>query len=309
MKSIILSINPIYLCNFRCNFCYLTENQLSDKRNLSLDILEKRLLEIKEKNYQIDHVDLYGGEIALLPEDYLYSLDKLLEKYDNPSINIITNFSKINKYFLEDHVSVSVSFDFEAREKHELVLQNIIKFKKDIAILMLASKDLLKLDVPKIISIFNKIENIKTVEIKPYSKNQANNLEVTDSDFENFIKKWIQSDIEKKFSFINLENIKKSLNKKYNAFSDNHIYINPQGNYAVLEFDESDKEYFLELGSLDEYEKWCEKEKDKVNNNIFCQSCEYRGNCLTEHYRDVKNLENSCNGFKKLLDWSKDLKL
>lgn len=308
MKSIVLSINPIYLCNFRCNFCYLTEKQLEDKKTLSLDNLEKKLIEIKKENYQIDHVDIYGGEVALLSEDYLYSLDAILEKYDNPSINIITNFYKLNKYLLEDHVSVSVSFDFEAREKHELVIQNIIKFKKDIAILMLASPELLKLEVDKMISIFNNIKNIKTVEIKPYSKNQANNLDVSDSDYENFIKKWIDSKTNKKFEFTNLENIKKSLSKKYNAFSDNHLYLTPSGNYAVLEFDSKDKEFFLELENLKEYENWCDKEKKRVNDNLFCKKCEYQGNCLTEHYRDVKSLENSCNGFKKLLDWAKDQK-
>lgn len=309
MKSIVLSINPIYLCNFRCNFCYLTEKQLSDKKTLPLDVLERKLIEIKKENYQIDHVDIYGGEVALISEDYLYSLDALLAKYDNPSINVITNFSKINKYFLEDHVDISVSFDFEAREKYELVLQNIIKFKKDISILMLASNDLLKLDVNKMISIFNSIENIKTIEIKPYSKNQANNLSVSDSEYEDFIKKWIDSKIGKKFEFTNLENIKRSLSKKYNAFSDNHIYLNPSGNYAVLEFDSEDKEFFLELKNIKEYENWCIKEKKRVGENLFCKKCEYQGNCLTEHYRDVKSLENSCNGFKKLLDWAKDQKL
>jgi sulfatase maturation enzyme AslB (radical SAM superfamily) len=308
-KKINLSINPVYLCNFRCNFCYLTEKQLSDKKILGLDILEKKLIELKENKYYIDHVDLYGGEIGLLPEHYLYSLDHLLEKYDNPSINIITNFSKINRYFLEDHVDISVSFDFEAREKHESVIQNIIKFKKDISILMLASPKLLELDVDYMIKIFNSISNIKTVEIKPYSQNQANRLSVSDLDFEDFVKKWISSNVDKNFQFTNLQNIKKSLNKNYNAFSDNHLYITPSGKFAVLEFDKDNREYFLDLSNLKDYEDWCLKEKNRVNENEFCKKCEYLGNCLTEHYRDVKSLEKSCNGFKKMLDWAKDQKL
>lgn len=308
-KKINLSINPIYLCNFRCKFCYLTEEQLSDKKIIGLDTLEKKLIELKENKYYIDHVDLYGGEIGLLPEHYLYSLDNLLEKYDNPSINVITNFYKINRYFLEDHVDISVSFDFEAREKHDHVLQNIIKFKKDISILMLASPKLLDLDVDYMIKIFNSISNIKTVEIKPYSQNQANSLNVSDLDFEEFVKKWISSKVTKNFEFTNLVNIKKSLNKNYNAFSDNHLYITPYGKFAVLEFDYQNKEYFFELESLKDYEKWCLKEKNRVKENEFCKKCDYLGNCLTEHYRDVQSLENSCNGFKKMLDWAKDQKI
>jgi hypothetical protein len=45
-----------------------------------------------------------------------------------------------------------------------------------------------------------------------------------------------------------------------------------------------------------------EKEKEEMISPI-CASCKYFGNCLTEHYRYVKDLDNSCNGYKGLLDW------
>ena len=40
-----------------------------------------------------------------------------------------------------------------------------------------------------------------------------------------------------------------------------------------------------------------------ANENFpICRKCEYKGFCLTEHYRFVENLDNGCNGYKYLLD-------
>ena len=89
-----------------------------------------------------------------------------------------------------------------------------------------------------------------------------------------------------------------------NAYSDNHLYITPKGDWAVLEFDLNDNEYFMPLKNLKAYCEWASAEKIKIKNNIFCSNCNYEGRCLTEHYREVKTLAHSCNGFKDLLDWS-----
>ena len=74
----------------------------------------------------------------------------------------------------------------------------------------------------------------------------------------------------------------------------------------MLEFDPSDNEFFLELDSFRDYVIWTGKEKITVALNDYCSNCEYYGHCLSEHLREVKDLENSCNGFKHLLDWYQD---
>ena len=303
-KGITISLNPTYLCNFRCEFCYLTPEQLADKKKLDPERFKEMIYQMTINDYIIDHVDLYGGEIALLTEGYLNSLDKIIEEVGDPTINVITNLSKIHPYFLKDHVDLSVSFDFDAREKHEQVLTNIAKTPKDIAILMLASPELMKQDVEKMIKTFNALGNIISVEIKPYSSNQANVLECTDKDFEEFVKKWLLSTTPKNFTFVNADRIRNSLDRVYSAFSDAHVYITPNGKFGVLEFDTQGNEFFMEMDSFNEYLEWSKAEKLKVNSNPICNSCPYLGTCLTEHYRDVKSLEHSCNGFRHLLDWS-----
>jgi sulfatase maturation enzyme AslB (radical SAM superfamily) len=303
-KPLTISLNPTYLCNFRCEFCYLRPEQLADQKKLDPSRLVAMVEEIRSHGYYIEHVDLYGGEVGLLSPTYLEKLDEILNVYSKPSISVITNLSKINSYFLHDYVDLSVSLDFEAREKHELVLSNMAKISKPIAILMLASPNLLKLDINRMIGILNTYQNVVSVEIKPYSSNQANTLPVTDKEYEEFVKQWLISPIRKNFTFINKNRIKDSLSGLYSAYSDSHVYITPNGKFGVLEFDLEQNEYFFEMDSFNEYLLWARLEKTKVKSNPICSACPYLGRCLTEHYRDVKSIEKSCSGFRDLLDWA-----
>lgn len=297
-----ISINPTYFCNFACNFCYLTPKQLDDKKLISIEVLRERLQQVSTL-YTIDKVDLYGGEIGLLPKSYITELKELFNEFNITDINIITNLSMVNDIILDDAFYLSVSYDFDCREKHELVFGNMFLISKPFSVLILASPCMMKKDPDEMIQTLNLISNIESVEIKPYSSNQSNSLNVTDDQYEEFVKKWIESPIEKNFRFTNHFLIKESLLKIRNSFSDDHVYITPTGNFAVLEFDENDDEYFLELQSMTEYVDWTKQEKEKSYDNSYCSSCEYFGHCLSEHIRNVQDLKHSCNGFKLLLDW------
>lgn len=297
-----LSINPWYYCNFRCHFCYLTPEQLGDKKLLNLDRLSDMLAEVLIHD-SVEHVDLYGGEIALLPNHYLEELKLCLESYGINSVNINTNLSAINEAMFDPYYHISVSYDFTAREQHDKVWRNMALLPVQFSVLMLASDRLITQDVDNMIHQFNLLPNLTSVEIKPYSENQSNSLNVSFKDYEEFVKRWITSPIAKKFDFINEYLIEDVLDKKSNSFSDDHVYITPSGQWAVLEFDLNDKEYFLEYDSFEQYLVWTRLEKERVANNKFCNSCEYYGHCLSEHLREVKDLDNSCNGFKLLIDW------
>tara|TARA_B110001454_G_scaffold16145_2_gene14639 strand:- start:51293 stop:52171 length:879 start_codon:yes stop_codon:yes gene_type:complete len=284
----------------------LTKEQLSDPHKLDIKTLEHKIKDLADV-FEITKFDLYGGEFAVLPLSYQNDVVSVLQHYARDKVNIITNLTKLSDIFFDEALDISVSFDFSAREQHELVLKNIGFLNRPISILMLASPDLMKLDHEMMIQTFNIFRNIISVEIKPYSTNQANALSTKFSSFEEFVKKWISAKTKKNFSFENENRIQKSLKRSYSAFSDDHIYITPSGKYAVLEFDKADNEFFLELNSIEDYLNWCQQEPNKLT--PICQSCEYLGNCLTEHYRQVKSLENSCNGFKFLLDWYRNEKM
>ena len=296
-----LSINPSYYCNFNCDFCYLTSEQLKDKNKISPEKLDELLKQLVQYE-KIDHVDLYGGEIMVLPDDYYNDIKKIIKKYYNSKINIITNFSVVDDKLFEDDITLSVSYDFEARQQHDRVFTNIMMSKKPISVLILANKNVIDMSVDYMVNMLNMSKNIISVEIKPYSINQSNNHNVSHLDFENFVKRWLECKTEKKFQFINKEKIIKSLSKEYNAFSNDHVYITPNGKFGVLEFDLNDREYFLELDKFEDYLKWAKLES-LTNLSDVCRKCEYYGHCLTEHYRYVKDLDKGCNGYKGLLNY------
>jgi len=298
----IISINPTYFCNFRCDFCYLSPKQLGDQKQIYLEKLDELLAQVPD----IEHIDLYGGEVGAMKKSYFYGLKEVIRKYYSGTININTNYSMMHPGFFDPDVYLSVSYDFEAREKSELVFNNMMMATAPMAVLVLASPTVLKKDVLEMISLLNMCSSVRSVEIKPYSTNQANAHPVTHKDFEDHVIKWLEYEDEMKFQFVNADRIIDSLEGNYNAFSDDHIYITPNGKFGVLEFDKEDKEYFLELDSWDDYILWTQKEKTEMS--PICTSCKYFGKCLTEHYRYVKDLTNSCNGYKGLLDWA-DLNL
>lgn len=297
-----ISINPWYFCNFRCHFCYLTPEQLDNRRLLEIQRLSELLTEIQLYD-KIDHIDLYGGEISLLPQSYLQELKLCFQVHGLEYVNINTNLSALPKEFLDPYWDISVSYDFTAREQSDKVWKNMSLLSKEFSVLMLASDKLIRLDVDSMIEQFNLLNNLVSVEIKPYSSNQANTLNVKFSEYEDFIKKWITSPIEKKFSFNNINLLEDVISNNRNSFSDDHVYITPNGRFAVLDFDLNDNEFFQEYDTFEEYLTWCSKEKTRVQQNKFCSSCNYYGKCLSEHLREVKNLNDSCNGFKHLIDW------
>ena len=204
--NMIISINPWYYCNFRCEFCYLTKEQLDDKTLLDLRVLEKRLDEVLSVD-EISGIDLYGGEIGLLPEDYVEELCAIVRSRGIDDINIITNLSMVNRVITNPDLYISVSYDFECREQHDRVWDNMFYLNKPFSILILASKDLINKDVDEMISQLNLISNLSSVEIKPYSINQANCHSVSHKDFELFVQKWLDSDIQMGFEFVNEKNI------------------------------------------------------------------------------------------------------
>jgi organic radical activating enzyme len=296
-----LSVNPWYYCNFRCNFCYLTEAQLSNKQFLSLERFEEMLDEVMV-HYQVGHIDIYGGEVLLLPVEYLMGLKDILHSRGIDDIVLVTNLSLTNAVSEDPDFEISVSYDFGAREKHELVFQNMLMMPNRFNILTLASRTFLDtVSVDEYVDTMNLLSQLKGAEIKPYSTNQANVHDVKYTEYEEFV--WaVINHPDRRFYFENETQIKASLAGERNAFSNDHVYITPEGKFAVLEFDVHGHEFFLNVDTVEGYQEWAELEVVYIKDNSFCKTCPFLGNCLSEHLRDVESLEHSCNGFRNLLE-------
>lgn len=269
---------------------------------MDIQLLSHRLAELVAAEYTIDTVDLYGGEIELLPVSYYNELIRTVRQVYTGNINVITNLYMHAPHIMQDNMTLSVSYDFSCRDHSDVVFNNILASPYPIHILMLASQCLVRQDVDFMISVFNTATNIKTVEIKPYSANQSNQHPTTYKQYEQFVQRWIESP-NKQFVFVNELRIQEALSGHRNAFSDDHLYITPSGSFAVLEFDINGLEYFKPVTSVGEYVKWAVGERHQVLTNGICGNCKYVGTCLTEHYRAVRDITDSCNGFIHLLDW------
>lgn len=307
LPKINLSINPSYHCNFRCNWCYLTPEQLGDTKTIDHIRLNDLLAEVATHR-EINHIDLYGGEIGILKKDKLEAITNTIKFYYKDKINLNTNLSVLREEFFNPEYYLSVSWDLETRQDYRLVRENMKKLPVDFSVICLATREVLKYSGEHFFTMMNRLhfenEHMKSVEVKPYSSNQANDHKVKDSEFEDYILDLLHQEPATKvgdYQFVNRDLIKDSLNGTNNAYSDDHLYITPNGKLAVLDFDKDDREYFLELDSFADYEVWCQKEKDK-NISEICRKCEYLGRCLTEHYRFVKDLKDGCNGYRYLLD-------
>lgn len=303
--KISISINPTYFCNFDCSFCYLSTDQLNNSKKIDIEILKQKINQVEEV-FQIKTVDLYGGEVGLLSDEYLMDIYKIFSQKD-VHFNVITNLSIINNFFYHPGVDISVSWDGPIRRRYNHVLKNIAKLGKPVHLLMLVSKDMINWsnkEFDTVVEQINIVPNIVSVELKPYSTNQANQDIVTYLEYEKFVKKWFE--VERNFLFINEQRLKDVFRGTQNSFSDDHIYINPYGKFCVLDFDENDNEFFLEVNSIEEYIDWANHEKLFASNNLICSKCEFLGNCLTEHMRVVTSKKNSCNGYYHLINWYKD---
>lgn len=291
-----VSVNPLYRCNFRCAYCYLTPEQLQSREVLDLNLLDQRLAELPS----VSAVELYGGEISLLPEDYIHKLRSVVRRHYRGPISVITNLFQVPGWFLDEDIELSVSYDFQYRPHHEQVLTNLLSLPRHVNLIILATPEVVKGDVFSQIGLIRSLSNIRTVEIKPYSTNQANRASGMHRAFVEYVKVWLDHFPRERLKNVALlEEVRK---RTRNAYSDEHVYITPQGQFAVLEFDAQDREYFKTLNSYEEYLAWCQEEKERVL-AMACRTCPYQGRCLTEHYRREEGVHDECSGFRSLLDW------
>jgi len=293
---VIVSINPLYRCNFRCSNCYLTDVQLKSKTVLKLGDLKKRLSEMPD----IAGVEVYGGEVTLLDPNYISALKKEIRLVYGGPIAVTTNLYRTPEWLLDPDITVNVSFDFEHRPHHETVLNNILMFPKPVNLIILATPEVMAGNITQQMLLVKSMGNVESIEIKPYSANQANTHSKTNEAFVEYMKYWLTNF--KDDRLYNYELLDMATQGTRNAFSDDHVYITPFGKFGVLEFDAEDREYFLALDSFSDYVTWTAREKRELL-STECQRCEFLGRCLTEHYRRNEGQEGECSGYKSLMQW------
>lgn len=282
-KRLAISVNPTYKCNLDCSFCYLKNRHESSL--LDLKLFDKQMEELS-KVYDFVYIDLYGGEITLLPEDYIKELISICEKYVS-DISVVTNLIEMPQWLYELKYTVSASWDYIYRPKNELVLKNAEIFYnktgKGIP-LVLTSPELYK-HKEEIRKLIDK-PYIKSFDIKPCMKTSQNGIEKSLEHYEELVKYFIQNPITPFFT-----NSFTLTNKKDRYL---HVFLNPNNKFVDVCYDDKGNESFKEV---DVYNL-----NDGIPNE--CITCELYEYCQNEHSNIYLYDGYDCYGLKKLLSWN-----
>lgn len=198
-------IVPTLKCNFTCNFCSQAVERIHKPNSLiDLSLLEKKLKTLQNTT----SFRVYGGEITILPEDYLNAFFDILDSYNLP-IAVYTNLynvpDRIRKY------RIVVGFNFNEKLHADRVIGNMLSLDS-FHIVTVMTKDILRKDINELISFYETFSNLENVFFAPYITNEKNKEHGTNFyDIVGFLKK-IKS-LNPKFKIVNF--LKKDVLEHY----------------------------------------------------------------------------------------------
>ena len=208
MKRFIDCYIPTETCNFRCHYCYITQNRKFNNKILKLshnpEFIAKALS--KERLGGVCMINLCAGGETLLSEDVISLIKALLE--EGHFVMVVTNgslkkrFEEISKFPIDllNHLFFKFSFHYMELKRMELLdtfVENVNKMKKSGASFTIE------------ITPNDELEKYKT-EIKEFSikhfgalphitigrKDSEDIPPLTEHKFEDYIKIWKEFDSE-----------------------------------------------------------------------------------------------------------------
>lgn len=314
----IVNIMTNFGCNYRCDYCYLGSLR-NDPRFLNPEDLRSKLEEINYR-YPIDTaINIFGGEVTLLPIDVLEWYVHYAG-YFCGNVSLFTNLSNVEKindlYEKNNGFDISVSINPD-RPNIDTTLRNIpFLGPKLSSVNVVATPMVMKMNYNDTLLEWIE-ENVKannryTVNFMQYFPSVENNkYKISNMDYAQFCisliltysgENYYDLNSDHKYSFdINLiKDLMDCYNKKYDPTLKSHIFITPNNKYAIVRFDNDGVEHFEEFDTLDQYEKFIKKE-DKTYRHR-CRHCPYFRHCYAEHLRQTSKGDD-CSGLKYLMKW------
>lgn len=298
MKNLTLSIMPSYKCNFKCEYCYLGD-LIKTYKSLDLSVMNDLLLELKQQ-YTINHVNLYGGELSLLDQNYLQQLINIIkDNINNCGISITSNFSNENilTFCLSNNIQLNVSLN-EERYNYLQTLNKIKKFSGtklfDLAVVVLPS--ILNYSIPDLYKFYNELE-FDVFFIQHHNSIHQQTYSISIDQFSNFLYDFICYHTNQKQNKFKIENLEILNDEDYNPNTESYLFINPDGKYCTTSFKNRIEEYIL-FDNLQQWQQYCETSRQLYIDK--CSTCELFDKCKAEHLEILKN-KDECSGLKQLL--------
>lgn len=292
MDKLQLSIIPSFYCNYNCQYCYLGDLR-KDKKLLNLNDLEKRLQELS--NYKIDNISVYGGELSLLNKPYLEELIKILPKCE---ITFTTNASNpwLIDWCHQNNIHIAISLNEERPNYHQTIQYlKTLSNKNDIELSVVVLPSLLNKSYSELYQFYNNLGyNVYFIQYHP-SKLSKIQYNISQKDYNIFLENMIQES--HKHNGIKISNEIVFYDKEHIPTKNGFLFINPNGNYSTVIYDENNIEEYKEYFNLTDWYNDCYNEKQWYFNN--CLYCEYYNKCKAEH---LVNLQKPyCSGLYNIL--------
>lgn len=299
MDNINIDVISNYNCNSSCKYCFLYKLKHEDQviNTIKLD----KQFKLVSSKYNINSINIYGGEVSLLNRRYLKKLIDLCSKY--AQVNVVTNFTNMecNEFLANENVTVSTSINDERSHNDEVEHSLLFNENKNLSLLQVVTPSLLN---KSSIDILNHLELFKrSVSFLQYSpaRNAKINFDISNNDYSCFIKRIINVYMQGNYSFdiTNIGQLDDVVNGNYDPRMRSILFINPFNEYMSISY-ENGLEYFKIHKTLVDWEYECSIEE--VEYKKRCGNCEYYGRCYAEHIKEWRDNDECC-GMKSLIQW------
>lgn len=289
----IISVIPTWICNRNCNYCFVG-NLRKDSAVLNLNVLKNILDTIPD----ITGFNVFGGEISLLNDDYLISLNQLLKEYTN-NITVNTNLSSMKCFDIFDNVSVSIN---KERVDYQDNIDLLKQIDKPFSISTVVFNNYRDIDKKELLDSYN-MKNCINVTFMEYSPIKKHNVLVDNEVYDDFLIDIIKiyNNGNYNYSISNIGDLESCIIHNYNPKMTSNLYINPQGKIGVVIYDKDGYESFKWFDNYNEYQIECINEEFRQEE--LCNNCIFNGRCYAEHLSPYK-----CLGHKKLIEWYRSIK-
>lgn len=269
-----VSIQPSFFCNFNCDYCYLGRLR-KNKQILSLDILRNRIKEISNY-YSISSIQLLGGEISLLDEQYFLELYNIIKDFN---VSVSTNLSNtwLVNFCLQRDIRIGVSLNEERPYyKETLAKLKTLKRLNCITLSSVVLSSLLNKSPKEILDFYEELGfPAYFIQYHPsiYSKYKFNtNIEI----YSNFINNLI-----KEYKFGNYKFVlgnELSLTDTTKRFSlENCLFINPDGSLNTIMEKRYGKEVYENFKSIEDFDAF--RKHYRSFREIQCFDCPWQYKC------------------------------
>ena len=330
----ILHVMPTYSCNINCGYCYLgnlrKEYKIINKIELNSALSKvDTLIANGTLRENITHIDIYGGDIFEIPVSYLKCsiIKPLLDRYQEASVDIVgigndrTPFvtDLLTRDLIDEYgerVSWSVSYNKERpNNKKTLQTLSMLQYQPKDALVVLFPRNIK--DPKEYLKGLNAlhVDYITFLRYFPSNKNSQYatiSYEEFNSMMIKLLHEYFSNRKDYNFKIDNINDLNDVINGNYNVYTDEAIFINPNGQLGFIDYKEfggNIVEYYKSFDKLADIAVFLDQERKLYEKS--CKDCIRFNHCYPEHlnkYALGDKKDNCCgrlsliNEYERLVD-------